>query len=98
MATIHGNTIRPQLSRGAPHLLDPAGVEALAVAGQVLLDAINAGGLVVSDRATPRSAARLHTLIDRLYVLQDAIYGSSTALRAVLADVCAASESEALNG
>lgn len=68
-------------------LFTAAGINAVATGGLVLFDAVNAGALVVNDQADPVLAKRTRRLLDRLYSLQDALFGSSRNLPAAMAGV-----------
>lgn len=77
------------------------GLEALAIAGLLLLDRINCGALIVSDQVEPVLVDRTCTLIDRLYGIQECLHGSDAgldeALRSLL-DGEAFSATEKSNG
>lgn len=76
----------------------PDAVTALAVAGLVLLDAVNTGALVVSDVAAMPRANKMAAIVDRLYRLQDEIHGSGGKLQAALSSLLDLVESEVSHG
>ncbi|MCB1932755.1 MAG: hypothetical protein KDI45_09815 [Candidatus Accumulibacter sp.] len=78
-------------SHGDIRRFEPVQANALAIAGLVLLAAVNEGDLVVNHRAEPARGDRMRKLLDQLYLLQDQIHGSPRNLPAVLAAVCNAS-------
>lgn len=53
----------------------PTERDALASTGLVLLDLINQGALVVSRQCGPSAASNTATLLQRLNLLEDALYG-----------------------
>lgn len=82
-----GATLRQSSYASRLKLFTAAGINAVATGGLVLFDAVNAGALVVNDQADPVLAKRTRRLLERLYTLQDALFGSSRNLPAALAGV-----------
>jgi hypothetical protein len=52
-------------------------IKALALAGLVLLDGINAGLLIVSDTSAADQREQMSRMINAGYLLQDAIHGAA---------------------
>lgn len=67
-------------------------IKALALAGLVLLDGINAGRIVASDSSDAAELAKTIALIDAGYALQDAIHGGHFDLPVVMRDFDALAE------
>ena len=67
-------------------------IKALALAGLVLMDGINAGRIVASDASDPYDQARILSLIDAGYALQNAIHSGSDDLPTVMRDFDAQAE------
>lgn len=67
-------------------------IKALALAGLVLLDVINAGRIVASASSDAAELAKTIGLIDAGYALQEAIHGASDDLPAVMRDFDALAE------
>lgn len=49
-------------------------LQAFALAGLMLMNAVNDGALVASEQRGPEKATRAIALVGRLYALQDAVY------------------------
>lgn len=76
-------------------------IKALALAGLVLFDAINAGRIVACDAIAADDLEKVIGLIDAGYVLQDSIHGSSEELGGAMRDfdaLASASESGVRHG
>lgn len=76
---------RPSRTLQSLDRFTPEGIQALAAAGLVLAEAINEGRLVINTRLPAGKSEATYLLIDRLYVLQDALHGDSSKLPAALA-------------
>ncbi|MEF8767639.1 MAG: hypothetical protein ABTS16_00440 [Candidatus Accumulibacter phosphatis] len=72
---------------------DPAGIHALAAAGLVLSDALNRACFVVNPDLSPDLAGATGELLDSLYALQDAVFGSADQIPAALAAFLSVAES-----
>jgi hypothetical protein len=70
----------------------PDGIQALAVVGIVLAEAINDARLIINASLPPAKREATRILIEWLYVLQDALHGASDDLPAALAAFVAAAE------
>ena len=77
---------------------DPAGIHALAAAGLVLSDALNRACFVVNPDLSPDLAGATGELLDGLYGLQDAVFGSADQIPAALAAFLSVAESGVFRG
>lgn len=93
-----GADLRQSRSLQSLNRFTPAGINALAASALILFDAVNAGALIVNDQVEPVLATRTRTLLERLYTLQDAIFGNSDQLPAALAGVVELADGEVRRG
>jgi hypothetical protein len=77
---------------------DPAGIHALAAAGLVLSDALNRACFVVNPDLSPDLAGATGELLDGLYGLQDAVFGSADQIPAALAAFLSVAEGGVFHG
>lgn len=73
-------------------------IKALALAGLVLLDGINAGHIVASDSGAATDLTTTIGLIDAGYALQDAIHGGSDDLPDAMRDFDALAAASGIGG
>lgn len=85
----------PRQSRTLQKLdhFEPTGVTALAAAGLVLSDALNRACFVVNPDLSPDLAGAAGELLDGLYGLQDAVFGSADQIPDALASFLSVAES-----
>lgn len=85
MSHIPGADARQSRTLQSLDRFTPAGIQAWAAVGLVLTEAVNEGRLVVNASLPPVRRESTRRLVEWLYVLQDALHGSSENLPAALA-------------
>ncbi len=86
----------PYVSRLAG--IEPEGVTALAAACLVLCSCVNDARLVINPDLAPDLAAATDDLLDGLYALQDAVFGSADQIPAALAAFLSVAECGVFHG
>jgi len=94
MPKLHDAAARQSRTLQTLASIEPEGITALAAAGLVLCHCLNDARLVINPELSPDLAAVTDDLIDGLYTLQDAVFGSADRIPAALVALLAIADRE----
>ena len=94
MPKIHGAAARQSRTLQTLARIEPEGITALAAAGLVLCHCLNDARLVINPELAPDLAGATAAMIDGLYTLQDAVFGSADRIPPALAALLSIADRE----